>query len=457
MHRFALNYLGTWKSARRRKPLVIRGARQVGKSYLVREFARLEFENLVEINFERDPRAAALFDSKDPSVIVPLLEARFDAPVHPGATLLFLDEIQAAGGVLAALRYFHEELPALHVVAAGSLLEFALTDHAYSMPVGRIEYLHLGPMTFEEFLVASGKERSVALLEGWHPGEEFNDEIHHDLMRHLRRYCVVGGMPEAVAAFVDSSSYRESSAIAESIVATYRDDFAKYATRASTQRIEKVFARAPAMVGRKFKYATVDRDERSRDLGAAVDLLCKARVLYRVRHTSANGPPLGAEADDRSFKILFMDVGLMSRSLGLLAADLDTADDLMAVNAGALCEQFIGQHLLHAHPANEEPELYCWMREKRTSNAEVDYLLQLGARILPVEVKAGATGALRSLHVFLRERGSSFAVRFNGDRPSVLDGTTALADGRNRKFTLLSLPLYLVGQCMRVCEGMGDS
>jgi uncharacterized protein len=454
MDRFALDYLRHWKTRTSRKPLVVRGARQVGKSHLVRTFGQNEFERLLEINFERLPEAASLFASKDPGAICRLLEARFNTSLKPGQSLLFLDEIQAAPEVFAVLRYFREELPDLHVIAAGSLLEFVLQEHDFSMPVGRVEYLHLGPVVFEEFLLAMGRDRLRDWLVQYKPGDDVPSEMHTELSRLVRQFTVIGGMPEAVAAFSQTGSFQECEEIQQAVLATYRDDFNKYSQRIKQRRVEKVFARVPAMVGRKFMYSQVDREERSRDLGEALGLLQLARVVHKVQHTNANGIPLGSEADERTFKVLFMDVGLLCRSSGLRTTDLVQADELMLVNSGAVCEQAVGQHLLHAAPLYEEPQLFCWMRQTRGSNAEVDFVVAVGNQVVPVEVKAGKTGTLKSMHVFLQEKHRGFGLRFNMDRPSLLEAQTSVAASPQTPFKLLSLPLYLVGQAFRLCEAV---
>ena len=454
MQRFALEHLKVWRDRHNRKPLVVRGARQVGKSYLVHLLAEQCFERMLEIDLELEPDSASLFASKDPAIIVPLLEARYGVPVVPGETLLFIDEVQVAAEILASLRYFHERMPGLHVIAAGSLLDFALTDHTFSMPVGRIEYLHLGPMSLEEFLLALDRGSLLSFLREFSMGEDLPVAIHSELLRLFRQYLVVGGMPASVAAFVGGGGFRESEAERQAILSTFREDFAKYAKRVPWRRLEKVFARIPALTGSRFKYSRIDREERSRDLSRALELLCLARVAYRVRHCAANGIPLGAEADDRAFKVLFMDVGLLCRSMGLNLLDVEQPDDVMLVNAGAVCEQFVGQHLLHAGEAYAEPELYCWMRQKRNSSAEVDYVTTVGGQVVPVEVKAGKSGTLKSLHVFLRDKEQDFGLRFNSDVPSMLRTVTNVAGGENRSFRLLSLPLYLVGQHKRLCQAV---
>lgn len=452
MYRFELDYLKQWKTRTSRKPIVIRGARQVGKSFLVRMFAEHEFSNLLEVNFERNPGVTSLFGSKSPKIIVSQLEARFDVPVTPGKTLLFLDEIQAAPEVLAVLRYFHEEMPELHVVCAGSLLEFVLEEHSFSMPVGRIEYLHMGPMQFEEFLLAMKRDRLRQWLCDYALGSPIPDEIHRELLRLLRQYLIVGGLPAAVAIFAGNESYRECEQVQQSIIATYRDDFSKYASKVKHRRVEKVFAGIPRLVGQKFMYSKIDREERSRDLSEALRLLCLARVAHQVRHTAANGLPLAAESDDRHFKVLFLDVGLLCRSLGLSVAEIEQPEDVLLINQGALCEQFVGQHLAFSGHCYDEPALHYWMRRERNSNAEVDFVIAVGPHVVPVEVKAGKTGTLKSMHLLVREKGREFALRFNSDTPSLCQARTSLAIGDQKPFRLLSLPLYLVGQTQRLCR-----
>jgi len=452
MHRFALDYLKEWKTKPGRKPLVVRGARQVGKSYLVRLFAKERFQNLVELNFEREPDLGSLFASNDPEKIVQLLELRFNAAIRPGETLLFLDEIQAAPAVFAALRYFYEGLPGLHVVAAGSLLEFALEAHDFSVPVGRIEYLHLGPMQFEEFLLALGEERLARFLAEWRRENPIPEALHRKLMDLFRVFLVVGGMPGAAAAYAESRSPGGAEEAKHSILSTFKDDFGKYGRRVNHQRLQTLFQKIPALVGGRFKYANVDRDQRAADLAKALDLLCLARVVYRVRHSSADGVPLGAQAKDSNFKALFLDVGLMNSALGLSLLDYEQAEDVLLVHSGAVCEQAAGQHLLHSPPLYREPELYFWSREKANASAEVDYVFSEGTAVVPVEVKAGKTGRLKSLQVFLREKKRAFAIRLNSDVPTFLDAETALPDGKNAPFKLLSLPLYLVGQVRRLAR-----
>ncbi len=428
----------------------MQGARQVGKSYLARDLAERRFETRAEINFEETPQAALYFQEKSPDKIIRKLELELGQRIVPGGTLLFLDEIQSAPDALACLRFFHEKLPELHVVAAGSMLEFLLEKHDFSMPVGRIEYMHLGPLDLEEFLEATGRAHLADFLRAFRVGDEIPVPVHNDLLGAVKEFCVVGGMPEAVQAFADTHSLIECDKIKQSILSTYSDDFNRYGSTAHLRRLQRVFQRLPYLVGGKFMHSKVDRDEPSRDIGQALHMLCLARVATKIHHSACNGVPLGAEIDEQKYKVLFMDVGLMCRACGLSLLDFDQATDIMLVNAGSVCEQFVGQHLLYAGEFFDEPALQYWSREKRQSSAEVDYVISMGANILPVEVKAGKTGRLKSLHLFLKEKKRSIGVRFNADLPSLLETTDVLPTGESVHYRLLSLPLYLVWQTRRL-------
>ena len=453
LNRTEIKYLHEWSAQSSLKPVIIRGARQVGKSTLVREFARAARFSLVELNFERDPELREAFASRDPARIISTLTLLTGEDITAGTSLLFLDEIQAAPEALAALRYFHEEMPELHVVAAGSLLEFALAGARVSMPVGRVEYLHLGPMEFEDFLGASGHpELALNLRDLSLPDVDegaIPDPVHRKYLDLLRQYWVVGGLPEAVAAWVRSHDFKRVSRIHHSVVATYRDDFDKYSHGSLKGRIQMVFDRLPGMVGRKFKYVQVSREHRAAEIADALRHLCMARVASKVHHTSANGLPLAAEADERRFKCLYMDVGLMCAALHLDVLALGRQDPTL-VNSGAVAKQFVGQHLLYSGPRHETPVLYYWTREARNAAAEVDYLMAPARRVVPVEIKAGTTGSLRSVHQFLKEKQSNFALRFNADAPSLARDSKGLPDGTRVDYHLLSLPLYMVGQARRL-------
>jgi len=424
---------------------VIRGARQVGKTFLVRQCARSAFDDLIEVDFENERDVAGYFEKAEISATVKLLEAHYGRSIRPGATLLFLDEIQAAPGVLARLRYFHEQLPSLHVVATGSLLEFVLEEHDFSMPVGRIEYMHLGPMKFTEFLNAAGDRGLASLMKDYILDEELPPGIHRRLVDRLKEFIVVGGMPESMCRYVDTGDHLASDRARQSILQTFTDDFAKYGEKVNRRHLLAAFQSLPRLIGQKLKYVNISREIRAADLDRALHMLELARLCYRVRHTAARGLPLGADVNPRVFKPISLDTGLVLSTLGLDAADLETAD-LMLTNAGAVCEQFVGQHLFYRQSMYTQPELHYWVREQPSSSAEVDYVISVGSHIVPIEVKAGKTGTLRSLHQFMINHESPLAVRFNLDLPSLTEAEGMLPTGEKYSYPLLSLPLYLVEQ-----------
>jgi len=458
MKRFALDFLSQWRVRPDRKPLVIRGARQVGKTELVRIFARQAFDSIVEINFDENPEKASLFDEPDIRTILRLIEADASEKIVPGKTLLFLDEIQGALAVLAKLRYFYEKMPELHVIAAGSLLDFSFGAPEYSVPVGRIEFMYLGPMSFEEFLLARGQEQLREYLSTYQISQGLPEALHAKARAYLREYFLVGGLPGVVKAFIESDLNMKAAARAQSsLLLTYYADFSKYKRKVDVPMLQAVFKNIPATIGKTAKYSGLNPLARSIQVRESLDLLEKARLTFRVFHSDGNGIPLGAEIHPASFKLIFLDIGLLAFFLGLNAADLPRDKDMTLVNSGAMAEQFIGQHLLYRNGFYHEPSLFYWNRQSKGSTAEVDYLIQAGSRVVPVEVKAGKTGRLRSLQVFIQEKHASLGLRFNDDLPSCLESTTSIVGKTPQPFKLLSLPLYLVEQAERLLQPELDS
>ncbi len=450
MKRSAENELIAWKSRVGRKPLVVRGARQVGKTFLVETFGKDFFESVLTVNLEQKDDLHPLFDRMEAKRVVQELGLYFNQTVTPGKTLVFLDEIQACPKAIACLRYFHEEIPDLHVIAAGSLLDFTLREFKHSMPVGRIEYLHLSPLTFQEFLSALGEAVLADYLGTYHIGDEIGEAVSAKLHELLRLFFFVGGMPAAVAAYAERHDLIEVQRILASIAMTLQDDFAKYGTRTQQRNMRQVLRYVPRNIGRKVRYVNINRDVRSGELRTALELLELSRIVTLVRHSPANGIPLGAEASETHFKPLFLDVGLCNNLCGLSLPD---ATELLAAQEGRLAEQFIGQELRALPPAFEERPLFYWHREAKNANAEVDYLHTHEGNIIPVEVRAGTSGSLKSIQVFLSEKKRSLALRFNMDQPSLGSFSAdigAKTGAKNISFTLLSLPLYLAGQTDRL-------
>jgi hypothetical protein len=457
MHRFLTDKLLAWKVRSTRHPLVLRGARQVGKTYLARELGRIAFSHYIEVNFEESPALSSLFQTKNPDTICELLTTKYSTPVIDGETLLFLDEIQAAQPyVFESLRYFYEKRPGLHVIAAGSLLEFMLNrndgqgQNRFPMPVGRIEYMYVPPLDYEEFLEATGHSGLVNFLHAYSLGDELPEALHLEFLLCLKRYLALGGMPAVINAYL-SEDILQTEREQQILISNYYHDFPKYGRHASPDLLQKVFVSVPSLLGHKLMYSQIDNTVKSRDLAKAFDCLQQARIVAKVCHTPGNGIPIGFGSDENVFKPLFLDVGLACRLLSLNLADFDVDENALLENRGELCEQFIGQHLLYSGHEFEEPRAYFWMRDARNASAEVDYIIQMDNEVVPVEVKSGKTGSLKGLHFFLNEKHRNFAVRFNGDRPSLLKNSIVKDTlGRDCRFSLLSLPLYMVCQLKRL-------
>lgn len=432
MQRLLDHYLRIWRREPARTSLLIRGARQVGKTFTVRKFGE-DFANLVEVNFEKTPDLATLFDRDlDPRRITRDLSLALGVRIEPGQTLLFLDEIQQSPRALTALRYFHEDLPDLHVIAAGSLIEFAVEE--IGIPVGRVSSLYLGPMAFLEFLNAKGRSAAVSALATHSADDPFADAVHGRLMCEVGEYLAVGGMPEAVQEWIDHGDLKRCVQVHLRLAETYRQDFAKYGRKHQIKHVDLLFNEVPRLLGRKFVFSHLPGGRRRRDLQPALDLLAKAGVVHAVLHTAATGLPLGAEADPDRFKVIFLDVGLAESILGFDGARWILDQAAAFANAGQLAEAFVGQELIAYGQPHTAPRLYYWHREARSSNAEVDYVVPVGEKIVPVEVKRGTGGWLRSLRLFLESRSgvSPHGVRFSPHNFSVLSD-------------LQSYPLYAVG------------
>jgi predicted AAA+ superfamily ATPase len=397
MRRHIDETLAAWKNQERRKPLLLRGARQVGKTWSVRAFAETHFGGRIHVlDFEREPSLRRLFEADlDPARIIDALRVTRATPIEPGRDLLFFDEVQACPRAIVSLRYFFEEMPGLHVIAAGSLLEFALG--ALSFPVGRVRTVTLHPMTFVEFLWALGADRAAEVVAA---GPASTDpRLHEALLEHLRAYLLVGGMPEAVATYQVTGALSDAFLVHDDLIHAYRRDFSKYSPRADASCLETVLTGAAQAVGKATKYRHLAPGFGDHAIRDAYDLLVKARVLRRVRSASPAGLPLGASASARRFKTLLLDVGLLQRLSGTLVPHDALAGTLLGMYQGSLAEQFVGQELAAAL----HDEVYCWMREARNSSAEVDYLIALEGRVQPIEVKSGPAGRLRSLHILLGE------------------------------------------------------
>lgn len=433
MKRIIDYFLREWKSSGTRKPLLLRGARQVGKTHAARNVG-LTFESFVEINLETNKKAQALFEeSLDVELIVVQLEAISGVKIIPGKTLLFLDEIQQVPQAITALRYFYEKMPSLHVIAAGSLLDFALEQ--VGAPVGRITTRYMYPLSFIEFLVAIGHR-------GWAKAIMKDDAgilkyLHKDLIRLVATYIAIGGMPEAVSTWLKAKHPTGVKGVHLDLLYAYRKDFNKYAKKYQIKYLNLLFDEAFAQLCCKFIFAKTGYQKR--EIAPALDLIDRAGIMYKIIRTAAQGIPLGAFADVQSFKLIFLDVGLMQALLKLdishwFVDPLENGNLYLhkLVNKGNIIEAFVGQELLAYTLPLDKSQLFYWHREFRSSSAEVDYVIQLGQEVVPVEVKAGESLRIKSMHMFLESHpGSAYGIRF-------------WSGGYAEESTLHSYPLYAV-------------
>jgi predicted AAA+ superfamily ATPase len=361
--------------------------------------------------------------------------------------LFFLDEIQACPEAFLVLLYFYEQLPELHVIAAGSLLEHSMNQKNYPMPVGRVEFCSMFPMDFEEFLMAMNETMLLEYLLKYKLSDPFSEAIHLKTLELFRQYIFIGGMPEAVLSFVTYNDPLDVERIQSSILTTFQYDFGKYGIRKEQEYLTATFNALPTNSGKKIKYSNIDSGIRSMYLKEALKKLERSRIVTLVKHTDSKGIPLSDNVKENVFKPLFLDIGLLNRMGGI---KLIRIEDILTFREGMLAEQFIGQELLSATDYYADPQLYYWLRESKNSNAELDYLMQYNNQIIPIEVKAGKSGTLKSLQLYLSEKKLGKAVRFNSDMPSSGSFTHLVSIGNQKKelsYQLLSLPMYL---CFRL-------
>ncbi len=444
MFRFIDLYLLEWVSKKpaERKPLLFRGARQVGKTYAARNLGK-KFKYYVEVNFEKTPRLIQIFEKDlDPARIIQILSAELKTPIIPSETLIFLDEIQEAPRALIALRYFFEEMPELHVIAAGSLLNLAIEQ--VGVPVGRISFFHIYPMSWLEYLLAMGRDKMVEILLSHGIQNPIDDFLHDSLLELLSEYIAIGGMPAVVQSWQEKRDLKLCSEIHHSIIQNYRNDFPKYARKAQIKYVELIFEQIPLQLGNKFVFREVPGEYRKRELLPALELLIKSDLAHAIYHSSGQGLPLGAQIDLNKFKVLALDIGIAQAMLGLKLTDWFIQSNNTLINKGAIVESFIGQELLVYRDPYQMKDLYYWHRETRNSQAEIDYLIQCNTHIIPIEVKSDKGRTLKSISLFLENHSKiKEGVRFSTHPFSEYD-------------RILSYPLYAVATFLKDNSDLQD-
>lgn len=436
-----------WKNSHSLKPLLLRGARQVGKSRSIRHLGET-FQHYVEVNFELRPEIKLLFQElTDVREIISRLSVLLNTPIEPGKTLLFLDEIQSCPQAIHSLWAFKENIPDLHVAAAGSLLEFTLKEMT-SFGVGRVRSMFMYPLSFDEFLIASGFEKWVDIKNKHSYTNPLPNELHHQLVQQFRSFLLVGGMPASVAAWVDTHDYRASADELEDIQQTYYDDFAKYSGKIDTTLLRNTLRSVILQAGSKFVYSRVDGGYKAEEVKKALAMLCDAGLVKTVQYSAGNGLPLGAEVNDKFRKYNYIDSGLMLRVLDIELGSSQpitslilagSAEDL--VNKGQLTEIVAGWELIKYSSSRTNHDLYYWENITRGTTAEIDYLISKNLKILPLEIKSGITGKMKSLRIFMNKKDLS-----EGKRCSLENfGNITYEDSENESATVRTIyihPLY---------------
>jgi predicted AAA+ superfamily ATPase len=446
MKRLAEEHLKTWFHKKSRLPLIIRGARQVGKSTLVKLFAENNELELIEINLEKTKLSSVAQENFSMQELLDEIQLKTKKRITE-KTLIFFDEIQDSPNLLKYLRYFYEERADLAVISAGSLLEIALKKEDFSFPVGRVEFYHLGPMTFSEFLYASGNDYLAEKILSL----EFSPVVVAEAKKLLNLYYYIGGMPKAVDTYIQEKSLVSVRDIQEQILQTYIADFPKYNARINTDRVEKVLYQAIHEIGKKLIYSKLDQGRNSRDIKKALELLIDARVILKCNHTDANSAPLMGEMDSSVFKIYFLDVGLVNAMMGM---DFEAIDQEMKNNfntKGMIAEQFVSQHLAYLQGERRGPELFYWLKDKGAQKGEIDFIVSHKQEIVPVEVKAASTGHLKSLFYFSKEKGKKSAIKVSMEEYSVTEGSHKIEDEKV-SLKLASLPQYAIEAIYKVVQ-----
>lgn len=429
MEREAIGQLYEWKARPNRKPLIIRGARQVGKTWLMLEFAKKAYEKWIYVNFEDEEMLKHVFELDfDVPRILNVLSLRFHTEIDE-QTLLIFDEIQAAPRGITSLKYFCEKAPEYHVITAGSLLGISMHG-GDSFPVGKVDFLSLMPMSFPEFLRAAGQERLAKLLAEckWDSIVYVKDRI----IQLLRTYYYVGGMPEAVKAYCDGLGYEEVRHIQSNILMTYENDFSKHAPANEVPRIRMVWHSVTSQLAkenRKFIYGVLRQGARAKEFEIAVEWLQDAGLVYRVNRTKSGEMPLSAFEDFGIFKLFMLDVGLMCAINRLSSDSILLGNDIFSTYRGAMTEQYVCQQLTGAVDF-----IYYWSADN--SRGEIDFLIQTGGRIVPIEVKAEENLKSKSLSAFVARYPSLHAVRLS------------MSDYREQEW-MTNVPLYAVCACIK--------
>jgi len=435
--RLAEQYLLEWKTRTNRKPLIIRGARQVGKTFLVKQFASSKYKNLIYVNLD-DISTQSLFKNiYSIENFADVVRLNFNNDIYQEGTLIFLDEIQNAPVLIKLLRAFYEERPEIHIISAGSLLEVQIAKAGFEFPVGRVEYLYLYPLNFLEFLLAKGDGELYNFILNVKQGDSIDPSIHEILTNKFFEYTKVGGMPEAIANYIVNPDLSNIERVYASLLTSYSEDVYKYTNDSEAEYTQFVLNNSPVSAGGLITYSNyMNSGFGSRQISSAFSVLEKAMVLKEVKATSSTTIPLLSKPK-RPRKLLFLDFGFISYKANLLN-EIVSKNDLSSIYKGQFAEQIVGQNLI-ARSYYKEVELNYWAREKPSGSAELDFIIVLGDKIVGIEVKSGEGSKLKSLLSFAKLVNNPILVRVYSGELSYDDFWV-----EDRKCKLHSIPFYLI-------------
>ena len=433
MYRKVLKELTAWKDSPRRKPLVLKGARQVGKTWLMKELAGSAYDDSVYISFDKDVSAARIFDeTKDPKLILERLALIRNKTILPGKTLIIFDEIQECPNALGCLKYFNEEANEYHIITAGSLLGTYLAKPA-SYPVGKVNLLNIYPFSFEEYLAAAD-DGMYQYYSGIQSGRDYVTAFHERMTEHYKKYLIIGGMPECVQSWVTSASPEEISTIQEEIISFYENDFTKHSGKVNSGRILQVFRSIVSQLAKenneKFMYAAIAKSARAKDFEDAIEWLVSSGIIYRVLNISKPEYPLKAYQILNYFKLFLLDVGLIKHLAGLTNKSILLSDSFQF--KGQLTENYVLQQLMPV--LDNPPNFYAFAQER-----EIDFIVQHDELIVPLEVKSGGTKKAVSFKGYIEKHNPKIAVRFSTKE--------YLKNG-----AITNIPLYFVGKIFELAS-----
>ena len=436
MYREKIEVLKRWKNGNRRKPLIIRGARQVGKTWLAKEFGQTEYEKVAYISFDNNSRMQNLFmGDVDVERLIQGFKAETNVDIKPGNTLIVLDEIQETPKALTSLKYFYENAPEYHIIVAGSLLGIA-THEQVSFPVGKVDYIELYPLTFREFLLALNEVQLVELMSK-NIDYKLLSIFHDKFINHLKTYFYIGGMPEVVASYTANKSWNEARDIQKKILYTYNEDFSKHVPQNIVPRVRQVWKTIPAQLAKenkKFIYNLIREGARAKEYELALMWLEDAGLIHRLSRIETPRLPISSYADSNAFKIYHLDVGLLTAMTDLGTRTLLEKNDVFTEFKGALTEQFVLQEL-----QNHSDISTCYWAKDGESRAEVEFVIQIADRIIPVEIKSGTNLRAKSLKVYTEKYRPQIAIR------------SSQADYKQTD-NLYDVPLYLLCSFIKACE-----